>query len=60
MSLPSSRRDLTLAKTLDLEKTFTESRIATVMYQLDSHLIEDINSTETQMIDDLKKVSGVF
>lgn len=53
------RKDLTLAKPLDPSKGFTDSRTTKVLKKHDTHLIEDITSTEIQTVDDLTKVNSV-
>jgi len=58
-------RDLSLAQSLsvggpDDTKGFTESRTTVELTKDEVHTIEDITSTETQLIDDLKKVKGVL
>eukprot|EP00347_Sterkiella_histriomuscorum_P022623 403337784 len=54
------KRDLSLVKPLDVEKGFTESRLTQCILSGESHFIEDITSTEMQLIDDMKKVRGVL
>lgn len=60
----TQKRDLSLAKPLtssdDATKGFTESRTTLELTKDEAHTIEDITSTEIQLIDDLKKVQGVL
>ena len=42
------------------DKGFTESRTTIQLTKDETHVIEDITSTEIQLIDDLKKVKGVL
>ena len=53
-------RDLSLGKVLDVSKGFTESRTTHVLLKGEEYSIEDINSTELQIVDDLEKVKAVF
>ena len=57
---PIQKRDLSLTKPLDTEKGFTESRTNVNIEKHGDHFIDDITSTEIQLIDDLKKVKGVL
>ena len=57
---PTQKRDLSLLQSLDLSKGYTESRTTIELLKHDTSLIEDITSTEIQLIDDLKKVKGVL
>lgn len=57
------KRDLSLTKPLadpKEKKGFTESRTSLNIVKDEKHLIEDVTSTETQLIDDMKKVQGVL
>ena len=54
------KRDLSLTQPLDSEKGFTESRTNVNIEKHGDHFIDDITSTEIQLIDDLKKVKGVL
>ena len=45
---------------LDVNKGFTESRTTLTMVAGEKHFIEDITSTETQIVDDLNKVKEVL
>jgi hypothetical protein len=49
-----------LVTPLDANKGFTESRTTLTLLKSASHFIEDITSTEIQIIDDLTKVKGVL
>lgn len=57
---PTQKRDLSLSVPLDSTKGFTESRTTVEVLKNESHIIDDITSTEVQLIDDLKKVKGVL
>lgn len=54
------KRDLSLTQSLDNDKGFTESRTNVNIEKHETHFIDDITSTEIQLIDDLKKVKGVL
>jgi hypothetical protein len=54
------KRDLSLTKSLDSNKGFTESRTTIKLNKGEIHFVDDITSTEMQTIDDLKKVKGVL
>lgn len=56
-----AKRDLSLAAALsEGDKGFTESRTTVALSKDESHTIEDITSTEVQLVDDMKKVLGVL
>jgi hypothetical protein len=61
---PTAKRDLSLMQCLsasdNTKKGFTESRTTVELIKGETHQIEDITSTEIQLIDDLKKVKGVL
>jgi hypothetical protein len=57
---PFSKRNLSLSNPLNKEKGYNEARNTATVQKLESHFIEDINSTEVQTVDDLKKVSQVL
>ena len=62
---PVQKRDLSLAKSLspggiEDKKGFTESRMKFEVLKGETHVVEDITSTEMQLIDDMKKVHGVL
>lgn len=57
---PVTKRDLALRKTLDVSRGFTESRSTKNLLAGESHFIEDITSTEVQLVDELPKVKGVL
>lgn len=60
----TQKRDLSLTQSLaasdDATKGFTESRTTLELTKDEAHQIEDITSSEIQLIDDLKKVKGVL
>ena len=58
----TQKRDLSLAKSLPIDDRngFTESRTTEEVTKDTVKVIEDITSTEIQLIDDLKKVKGVL
>ena len=60
----TGKRDLSLNECLSASdnstKGFTESRTTLELTKDEKHVIEDITSTEIQLIDDLKKVKGVL
>ena len=49
-----------MTQALDTGKGFTESRTTVSILKHETQFIEDITSTEIQLIDDLKKVKGVL
>lgn len=53
-------RDLTLKNALDESKGLTESRLSKCLFTGDSDFIEDISSSEVQLIDDLQKVNEIL
>lgn len=57
---PIQKRDLSLKKPLDVDKGFTESRTTALIEKGGLTHVEDITSTELQLIDDLGKVKGVL
>ena len=59
---PLATRDLSLQDPLDSEKAFTESRTFLTLRAetCDQHLIKDINSTQMQVVGDLKRVKAIF
>eukprot|EP00347_Sterkiella_histriomuscorum_P021579 403333486 len=50
------QRDLSLKKPYNQEKSFSESRRTVNCLKYDSHSIEDITSTELQIVDSIEKV----
>eukprot|EP00347_Sterkiella_histriomuscorum_P016748 403352004 len=58
LSIP--RRDLSLNQTLETEKGFTESRTSQILQNSEQNQVEDITSTEIQIIDDLTKVRAIL
>lgn len=49
-----------MANALNKEKGYTEARNTANILKLQSHFINDINSTEVQTVDDLRKVTQVL
>lgn len=58
----TAKRDLSLAASLPISATsgFTESRTTATLFTGSTLSVEDITSTDLQLIDDLKKVKGVL
>ncbi|CDW90653.1 UNKNOWN [Stylonychia lemnae] len=54
------KRDLSLNQPLDTSKGYTESRATLSIMKDETHFIEDITSTEIQLIDSIQKVKGVY
>ncbi len=54
------KRDLSLNSPLDVNKGFTESRTTLTIDAGEKYFIEDITSTEIQIVDDLNKVKEVL
>eukprot|EP01022_Parablepharisma_sp_SALTPOND_P023502 TRINITY_DN4_c0_g1_i6.p1 TRINITY_DN4_c0_g1~~TRINITY_DN4_c0_g1_i6.p1 ORF type:complete len:2304 (-),score=338.43 TRINITY_DN4_c0_g1_i6:3914-10825(-) len=50
------KRDLSLAKALDIEKSYSEMRTTKCVEKYDTYLIDDITSTDLQIVDSLEKV----
>ncbi len=50
------QRDLSLLKAYNLEKSFSETRRTANCLKYDSFMIDDITSTEMQIVDSLQKV----
>jgi len=50
------KRDLSLAKALEVEKSYSEMRTTKCVEKYETYLIDDITSTDLQIVDSLEKV----
>ena len=55
-----AKRDLSLSTPLSSDKSYTEQRLCVPNKKFDSHIIEDISSTDIQIIDSIEKVNLIY